>query len=184
MNTSAAALRPSWPMPGRWALLWLGMIALTVLLMLARDSLPWAFSYPRGWRLPLAGWISDFMKWLINSFDLGLFTFKDLTRAVAWLVEQPYTLVRSFLSTGFLSGVGSDMARRKTFLSSSLPWPSKSTSSRPASPVSRPRNAFCSDSAKVRPMAITSPTDFMAVVRLGLEPGNFSKANRGIFVTT
>ena len=108
MSTPAAALRPSLPLPGRWALLWLGMIAVTIVLMLLRDSLPWAFSYPRGWRLPLAGWISDFMKWLINSFDLGLFTFKDLTRAVAWLVEQPYTLVRSFLSTGFLSGVGSD----------------------------------------------------------------------------
>ena len=99
MNTPAAALRPPLSLPGRWVLLWLGMIAITVLLMLARDSLPWAFSYPRGWRLPLSGWISDFMKWLINSFDLGLFTFKELTRAVAWLVEQPYTLVRSFLST-------------------------------------------------------------------------------------
>ncbi len=48
------------------------------------------------------------MKWLINSFDLGLFTFKEFTRAIAWVVEQPYTLVKSILSTGFLSGVGSD----------------------------------------------------------------------------
>ena len=47
------------------------------------------------------------MKWLINSFDLGLFTFKELTRSIAWLVEQPYLLVKSLLSTGFLRGVGS-----------------------------------------------------------------------------
>ena len=40
------------------------------------------------------------------------------------------------------------------------------------------------DSWKVRPMAMASPTDFIAVVRLGSEPGNFSKAKRGILVTT
>ena len=108
MNTAASVTRPALSLPGRWALLWLGMIGATVLLMLARDALPWAFDYPRAWQLPLARWISAFMKWLINSFDLGLFTFKDLTRAVAWVVEQPYVLVKSVLSTGFLSGVGSD----------------------------------------------------------------------------
>jgi hypothetical protein len=36
----------------------------------------------------------------------------------------------------------------------------------------------------LRPIAITSPTDFMAVVRVGSAPGNFSNAKRGIFVTT
>ena len=33
--------------------------------------------------------------------------------------------------------------------------------SRPSRPVSRRRSAFCSDSWKVRPIAITSPTDFI-----------------------
>ena len=91
-----------------WALLWTALIACTLLLMLSENSWDWAFKYPRAWQLPLAGWITDFMKWLINSFDLGLFTFKEFTRGLAWLVEQPYTLVKSMLSTGFLSGVGSD----------------------------------------------------------------------------
>ena len=108
MSTAFASVRPALPTPGRWSLLWLGLIALTVLLMWVRDAVPLAFSYPRAWQLPLAGWISDFMKWLINSFDLGLFTFKEFTRAIAWVVEQPYILVKSILSTGFLSGVGSD----------------------------------------------------------------------------
>ncbi|MCP4876771.1 MAG: ABC transporter permease subunit [Gammaproteobacteria bacterium] len=101
-------MKPATLTVNRWLLLWTGMIVFTLLLMFARESLPWAFKYPRAWQLPLAGWISDFMKWLINSFDLGLFTFKDFTRWVAWMVEQPYRLVRSMLSTGFLSGVGSD----------------------------------------------------------------------------
>ena len=39
------------------------------------------------------------------------------------------------------------------------------SASRPSMPVSRPRSAFCSDSWKVRPIAITSPTDFICVVR-------------------
>ena len=33
-------------------------------------------------------------------------------------------------------------------------------------------------------MLITSPTDFIAVDNKGAEPGNFSKAKRGILVTT
>ncbi len=91
----------------RWMLLWPAVILGSLLLMLTREHWPWAFAYPGDWELPLAGWISQFMKWLINDFDLGLFSFKELTRAIAWMVEQPYRLVRSLLSTGFLSGVGS-----------------------------------------------------------------------------
>jgi len=33
-------------------------------------------------------------------------------------------------------------------------------------------------------MAMTSPTDFIAVVSVATAPGNFSKAKRGILVTT
>ena len=57
-------------------------------------------------------------------------------------------------------------------------------SSRPSQPVSSERSAFCSDSRKVRPMAMASPTDFIEVVRVGSAPGNFSKLKRGILVTT
>ena len=91
----------------RWMALWLAVIAGTILLLVFKESVPLAFKYPRAWEIPLSGWISTFMKWLINSFDLGLFTFKEFTRSIAWMVEQPYRLVKSLLSTGFLSGVGS-----------------------------------------------------------------------------
>ena len=56
--------------------------------------------------------------------------------------------------------------------------------SRPSVPTSRLRSAFCSDSWNVRPIAITSPTDFICVVSRSLAPGNFSNVKRGIFVTT
>ena len=62
--------------------------------------------------------------------------------------------------------------------------PGISISSNPVSPVSIEAKAFCKLSWKVLPMDITSPTDFIAVVRYGSDPGNFSKANLGIFVTT
>ena len=54
----------------------------------------------------------------------------------------------------------------------------------PRAPTSRERRAFWSDSLKVRPIAIASPTDFIAEVRVGSASGNFSKVKRGILVTT
>jgi hypothetical protein len=62
--------------------------------------------------------------------------------------------------------------------------PGMSISSKPVRPVSIDAQRLLQDSWKVRPMAMTSPTDFIAVVSVGSEPGNFSKAKRGILVTT
>ena len=90
-----------------WISLWLAVLLGTIVMMLAKESLPWAFKYPREFQLPLSVWISGFMKWLINDLDFGLFTFKEFTRSVAWLIEQPYLLVKSLLSSGFLKGTGS-----------------------------------------------------------------------------
>ena len=55
---------------------------------------------------------------------------------------------------------------------------------KPSTPVSSPRSAFCSDSWNVRPIAMTSPTDFICVVSRSSACLNFSNANRGTFVTT
>ncbi len=106
-NAVYAATTPLRVPFNRWMALWLAVIAGTILLLVFKESMPLAFKYPRAWEIPLSGWISTFMKWLINSFDLGLFTFKEFTRSIAWMIEQPYRLVKSLLSTGFLSGVGS-----------------------------------------------------------------------------
>ena len=55
---------------------------------------------------------------------------------------------------------------------------------KPVLPISSPRKAFCNASWKLRPMAITSPTDFICVVSRASAAGNFSNAKRGILVTT
>ena len=44
--------------------------------------------------------------------------------------------------------------------------------------------ALPSASRKVRPIDMTSPTDFIEVVSSAGVPGNFSKVKRGIFTTT
>jgi len=68
----------------------------------------WAMKYPAGWRLSLKRDISAFMDWLIEEASFGLFTFTELTRGLAWLIERPYELAVSLFATGFLQGLGSD----------------------------------------------------------------------------
>ncbi len=91
----------------RW-LPWLVLLALTLGLHLAPDLAPWAFNYPRAWVIPLKVWINGLMHWLRDDASFGLFTFEELTRAIAWLIEQPFMWARSLFSTGFLHGVGPD----------------------------------------------------------------------------
>ena len=52
-----------------------------------------------------------------------------------------------------------------------------------ATSSSRERMALANACLNVRPIAITSPTDFMCVVRSDSAPGNFSKAKRGHLTT-
>ena len=75
------------------------------------------------------------------------------------------------------SGPGSP----SSFSSTSRSWV---FSFNPSTPTSKPRRAFWKDSWKVRPIAITSPTDFIWVVKRLSAVGNFSNAKRGILVTT
>src|SRR5918994_2034196 len=90
----------------RGALPWLVLLALTVWLVLASDLAPWAFKYPTAWVVPLKSWINALMSWLRDDASFGLFTFQQLTRAISWLIEQPFRLARSMLSAGFVAGVG------------------------------------------------------------------------------
>src|SRR3546814_3612317 len=48
------------------------------------------------------------MKWLVEDASFGLFTFTELTRSIAWVLEQPYDLARALLVNGFVQGVGAE----------------------------------------------------------------------------
>ena len=89
-----------------WVIAWAVALAVTFGLYLARDYSPWTWQYPRELIIPLRFWISDFMKWLINDFDLGLFTFKELTRSISWTLQWPLSAADGLLSSGF--AIGSD----------------------------------------------------------------------------
>lgn len=91
-----------------WLAVWAVALAVTLALWLGRDLAPWAVGYPRGWEVPLKGWITAFMKWLINDFDLGFFTFKEFTRSIAWVLEWPLWLAKALLSAGFKIPWGDD----------------------------------------------------------------------------
>ena len=87
--------------PHPWLTAWAAALVITVALYLMREQWPWAWHYPREWAIPLRIWISEFMKWLINDFDLGLFTFKELTRSISWALHWPLSAADSLLSSGF-----------------------------------------------------------------------------------
>ena len=66
----------------------------------------WIIRFPKKWELPLEDWISDFLDWLVESAGFFLFSFKDLTRAIAAAIEAPYRALRNLLIDGFSSGLG------------------------------------------------------------------------------
>ncbi|MBX3597781.1 MAG: ABC transporter permease subunit [Rhizobiaceae bacterium] len=93
---------------GRSIIGWLLILAAFVLLWRYGEPVAkWALDYPKTWTIPAAKWISNLLKWLLNDATFGLFTFTQLTRFIAAVVEVPYQAALSLLSTGFLSGRGS-----------------------------------------------------------------------------
>jgi glycine betaine/proline transport system permease protein len=93
---------------GAGPVLWLVVFACFAMLWaLGANSADWAFDYPIEWQIPAARWISDTMRWLVEEATFGLFTFTQLTRFIAALIDLPYRLALVLLSAGFLSGHGS-----------------------------------------------------------------------------
>ena len=90
-------------------LFWLAAFAVSLaFLYLPRGTLPrWAADVPRAWRIPVQGWVSAAMDWLVNDASLGLFSFRELTRFLATILQVPLTAATSLLATGLLSGEGS-----------------------------------------------------------------------------
>ena len=66
----------------------------------------WIIRFPKQYELPLDVWISSAMSWLVEEAHFGFFSFRDLTRFIAAVIELPYQMVRSLLIDGFSVGQG------------------------------------------------------------------------------
>jgi len=85
---------------------------------------------------------------------------------------------------GWLSLVLDDVAVRRLAIVSPAGTETRFEDIRGSAQISSERIAFWSDSWKVRPIAIASPTDFICGVRMSVACGNFSNVKRGILTTT
>lgn len=96
----------------RSTLMWIGLFVITWLLATYGKSMAdsmgmnWLIKYPKAWVFPLKGYISSAMQWLVEDATFGLFTFTEATRAISWVIEQPYNFARALLSEGFERGRG------------------------------------------------------------------------------
>jgi len=98
---------------------WAAVVVITLaLIFVGKQEVKWAFKVPREWRLPLRKELSELMEWLVNTADLGFFTFYELTRGLSWLLEQPLNVATGILATGILKGEGSAAVA----LTPAVPW--------------------------------------------------------------
>jgi glycine betaine/proline transport system permease protein len=104
---AVAPSRPPFASPLRF--LWLAVFAVSLaFIYVPRGVLPgWVLDVPRAWRIPVQDWISAAMDWLVNDASFGLFTFRELTRFIAAVLEVPLAAATSLFATGLLSGQGS-----------------------------------------------------------------------------
>ena len=77
------------------------LVTLVALGFALPGRVPAAVDYPQTWVVPVRSWIGSAMDWLVNDADLGLFTFRQLTRGIAWLLNWPLALFNHFLWEGF-----------------------------------------------------------------------------------
>jgi len=98
----------------RQACFWLALLVATFVLASFGSDLAksldakWIVKLPRSMQFPIKNEISAAMSWLVEDATFGLFTFTELTRGIAWLIEQPYDFMRALLTDGFVRGLGDD----------------------------------------------------------------------------
>ncbi|RJF87333.1 ABC transporter permease subunit [Oleomonas cavernae] len=80
------------------------IFVLAVIPYLAPEALPWAKVFPDAWKVPLSVWIRDGLNWLVKDLSFGLFTFKEMTRAMAAVMAWPLDLAKAIFFDGVTLG--------------------------------------------------------------------------------
>lgn len=78
----------------------LSLASLFIASIVAGVIIPWADVYPEAAKLPLADWLGGFMNWLVRDLTFGVVTFRELTRAFAWVMQWPMTILNDVLWEG------------------------------------------------------------------------------------
>jgi glycine betaine/proline transport system permease protein len=75
-----------------------------VVLIALRPLLPeWAIVWPEAWAVPFVDWVNAVVAVLKDDKIFIFFTFRDLTRAIAGMVEWPLDFLQALLISGFKS---------------------------------------------------------------------------------
>ncbi len=86
-----ASSLPAWLLPA---------LLIAAAAIVIRLWLPDLAAYPRAWVIPVKDWINALFQWLAYDLTFGLFTFRDLTRAISWLLEWPLAFADLLLHGG------------------------------------------------------------------------------------
>ena len=82
------------------------LLAPFVLVLLIGPWLPdWLRGIPKEWSAPFVGWINVAVEFLRREELFGLLTFRDVTRAIADLIDYPLDFVEAILVAGFSHSV-------------------------------------------------------------------------------
>ena len=110
MRAHMSAPGGAWMRPPRF-LFWACLLALTW--GFSHFSFPlyklldarWLIRFPKQLELPLDAWINGLFRWLVEDAGFGFFSFRDVTRFFALLIELPYDFARNILIDGFTTGL-------------------------------------------------------------------------------
>ncbi|MFO1169517.1 MAG: ABC transporter permease subunit [Hyphomicrobiaceae bacterium] len=94
MTVAAAPSRVAWGAPSVWGVVWLGLLAATMLLAIDRSLLPWASDYPATHIVPIAEWTSALMAFIKTHFTW-------ITRLYTDVLSVPLDFAFGLLSKGF-----------------------------------------------------------------------------------
>ncbi|QYK39841.1 MAG: ABC transporter permease subunit [Paracoccaceae bacterium] len=96
---TALPLAPPRALDGR--LVWAAALLLSAAVWLwGQPVIPFAFDWPREWRIPAARWIGDATTWLVKEAAIGPLAFSDVTRFLAAVIDLPYRLALALLANG------------------------------------------------------------------------------------
>ncbi len=98
MSLQSASLGEGEAIPSQRSLILGGLVLLIALLVILEPA--WSARWPEAWVIPLTDWVTATFSWLSNELSFGIFTFRDLTRAFAWLLDLPFAVVEAVLYRG------------------------------------------------------------------------------------